>query len=392
MGTTESYVRTWYIYLIKRNRNAYICLIIVTYVRDIESELISHFGFSCVCHQLQLMVFISSFPLLLYFKWFELQMSTLIIVVDLDCRKCYHKIRKILCQLQDHERIRTISFDDKSKTVTMVGPFDPQRLACKLRCKGGKVVRDVYIVDANGGGGGKPPPPQNVPDDGPPAPPAPVRSGGKSKNKNKSKDKQQQPPPQTERPPSPPPPPPPETAPGPPPPEAMMPPPPPSPVHVHHHPPPPPDRGMAAVVPQPQYVEERPPRAELEPQPPMSPPPKEMRPPMDLPPAPPSPQPQHHPPMPGNERPPPPPMPTPMPAECVIPTVEIPSWPAAPPVGPCGCPCCAPCYQGYYEGCRCYCCGRLYGTTVRPLPAPCGAYRGCRTFSDDDPSAACSVM
>lgn len=341
------------------------------------------------------MVFISSFPLLLYFKWFELQMSTLIIVVDLDCRKCYHKIRKILCQLQDHERIRTISFDDKSKTVTMVGPFDPQRLACKLRCKGGKVVRDVYIVDANGGGGGKPPPPpQNVPDDGPPAPaPAPVRSGGKSKNKNKNKDKQQQPPP-TERPPSPPPPPPPETAPGPPPPEAMM---PPSPVHVHHHPPPPPDRGMAAVVPQPQYVEERPPRAELEPQPPMSPPPKEMRPPMDLPPAPPSPQPQHHPPMPGNERPPPPPMPTPMPAECVIPTVEIPSWPAAPPVGvgPCGCPCCAPCYQGYYEGCRCYCCGgsgRMYGTTVRPLPAPCGAYRGCRTFSDDDPSAACSVM
>lgn len=325
------------------------------------------------------------------------KMSTLIIVVDLDCRKCYHKIRKILCQLQDHERIRTISFDDKSKTVTMVGPFDPQRLACKLRCKGGKVVRDVYIVDANGGGGGKPPPPpQNVPDDGPPAPaPAPVRSGGKSKNKNKNKDKQQQPPP-TERPPSPPPPPPPETAPGPPPPEAMM---PPSPVHVHHHPPPPPDRGMSAVVPQPQYVEERPPRAELEPQPPMSPPPKEMRPPMDLPPpAPPSPQ--HPPPpmpvpMPGNERPPPPmPTPMPMPAECVIPTVEIPSWPAAPPVGvgPCGCPCCAPCYQGYYEGCRCYCCGRLYGTTVRPLPAPCGAYRGCRTFSDDDPSAACSVM
>lgn len=278
------------------------------------------------------------------------KMSTLIIVVDLDCRKCYHKIRKILCQLQDHERIRTISFDDKSKTVTMVGPFDPQRLACKLRCKGGKVVRDVYIVDANGGGGGKPPPPpQNVPDDGPPAPaPAPVRSGGKSKNKNKNKDKQQQPPP-TERPPSPPPPPPPETAPGPPPPEAMMPPqppPPPSPVHVHHHLPPP-------APPSPQHP----------------PPPMPM-------------------PMPGNERPPP----MLMPAECVIPTVEIPSWPAAPPVGPCGCPCCAPCYQGYYEGCRCYCCGRLYGTTVRPLPAPCGAYRGCRTFSDDDPSAACSVM
>ena len=77
----------------------------------------------------------------------------------------------------------------------------------------------------------------------------------------------------------------------------------------------------------------------------------------------------------------------PAPAEYVIPTVEIPSWPA----GPCGCPCCAPCYQGYYEGCRCCCCGgRLY---AQPLPAPAGCgYRGCRTFSDEDPTAACSIM
>ncbi|CAD6253048.1 unnamed protein product [Miscanthus lutarioriparius] len=85
------------------------------------------------------------------------KISILIVVVDLDCHKCYHKIRKILCMLQDHERIRTISFDNKSKTITIVGPFDPQRLACKLRCKGGNVIKDLHIVDTNGGGGKRPP-------------------------------------------------------------------------------------------------------------------------------------------------------------------------------------------------------------------------------------------
>ncbi|KAJ1276386.1 hypothetical protein BS78_05G211300 [Paspalum vaginatum] len=67
------------------------------------------------------------------------KISMIIILVDLDCYKCYNKMRKILCQLQYQERIRTISFDDKSKTITIVGPFDPQRLVCKIRCKGGKI-------------------------------------------------------------------------------------------------------------------------------------------------------------------------------------------------------------------------------------------------------------
>lgn len=71
----------------------------VTYVRVINGF---HFGFSCVCvppAAINGFHFFVPF-IILYFKWFELQMSTLIIVVDLDCRKCYHKIRKILCQLQ----------------------------------------------------------------------------------------------------------------------------------------------------------------------------------------------------------------------------------------------------------------------------------------------------
>lgn len=301
------------------------------------------------------------------------KISMIIVVVDLDCYKCYNKMRKILCKLQDHERIRTISFDDKSKTITIVGPFDPQRLACKIRCKGGKVVKDVHIVDI---AGGKPPPQMIAAEQPPPPPSAPVNNG---KKKNKEK------PPPPEPPPPAPTPPPPEPAPPPhPPPPAEM--PPPSPVHQL----PPPDREMTVAMPA--FIEEKKPnrarQAELEP--PMSPPHKE-RPPMDMP------MPAMH--LPPKERPPPPPCrpaehPNPV-VEYVPPTVEIPSWPA-PPVGPCGCPCCAPCYQGYYEGCRCCCCGRAYShsVSVQPLlPAAGGCrYRGCRTFCDDDPSAACSIM
>ncbi|KAJ1255948.1 hypothetical protein BS78_K129100 [Paspalum vaginatum] len=109
------------------------------------------------------------------------KISMIIILVDLDCYKCYNKMRKILCQLQYQERIRTISFDDKSKTITIVGPFDPQ-----IRCKGGKVVKDVHIVDE---------PPQMM-DAGPP----PAKSG---KHKNKDKPPTSEPPPPA--PPTPPP-------------------------------------------------------------------------------------------------------------------------------------------------------------------------------------------
>ncbi|CAO2149835.1 unnamed protein product [Urochloa humidicola] len=297
------------------------------------------------------------------------KISMIIVVVDLDCHKCYNKIRKVLCQLQDCEKIRTISFDDKSKTITIVGPFDPQRLACKLRCKGGKVIKSIHIVDPSAAGM---PPPLKMVDPPPASPPPPVKTG-------KKKHKHRPPPPPVAD--DPPPPPQPQPAPAPPP-EPEMPPP----QSPSHHGPPPPDNRELTSTMAPAFVEEKHPNAkpaELEP-PPMSPPRK--TPPMDMLPMPRPASPMPPAPPPVKERPPPPAM-----AEYVIPTVEIPSWPA-PPVGPCGCPCCAPCYQGYYEGCRCYCCGgRGY---VPAIPAACGGggYRGCRTFSDEDPNAACSVM
>ncbi|XP_062198225.1 protein PYRICULARIA ORYZAE RESISTANCE 21-like [Phragmites australis] len=275
------------------------------------------------------------------------KISVLIVKVDLDCHQCYKKIRKILCKLQDQETIRTISYDDGSKTIAIAGPFDPHRLACKIRCKGGKVVKDIQIMDA---GGGKPPAKMAEP------PPAPPVNNGKQKQKGKSAAAE-------------PPPPAPET-----PPEMMTPPPDSQPA--------PPDMERAAPVPA--FIEEKKPKAkpaELDFEPP---PPKEV--PVDLPVALPPPVLKQRPPT-------PPPAAEPPVLENVIPTVEIPSWPA-PPVGPCGCHCCAPCYQGYYEGCRCSSCGRVYGYAIAgppPAPAGCG-YHGCRVFSDEDPTAACSIM
>lgn len=294
-------------------------------------------------------------------------MSTLILKVDLDCCSCYKKIRKILCKLQDREGIRTISFDEGSKTIAVAGPFDPHRLSCKIRCKGGKVIKGIEIIQH--GGGGEP--------QGNMAGPPPTKSGkNKQKGKRKETEMEPHPPPvhEHEQPPQPP------QAPQPPPVEN-----PPPPAQ-----PPAPDSHISTVMPptiEEQKQWERP--AELE---------QQYEP---LPPAPPVEQEKqrdqrlYHPPA------------GPVWPVDVKPTtaeIEIPSWPAPPqPIGTAGssygCSCCQPCYRGYYEGCRCCSCGRVYGYSVGVLPTPAGCYAGgsvyrpgCQLYSEEDPAGACAVM
>ncbi|XP_073103398.1 uncharacterized protein [Elaeis guineensis] len=74
------------------------------------------------------------------------KISKLAIKVDLGCNLCYKKIQKTLCKLQERENITTISYDEKNNTVTVSGPFDPQKLSNKLRCKACKVIKDIQIV------------------------------------------------------------------------------------------------------------------------------------------------------------------------------------------------------------------------------------------------------
>lgn len=48
--------------------------------------------------------------------------------------------------MQEREKIKTISYDEKSNTVTISGPFDPQELSKKLRCKACKVIKDIQVI------------------------------------------------------------------------------------------------------------------------------------------------------------------------------------------------------------------------------------------------------
>ncbi|VAH26362.1 unnamed protein product [Triticum turgidum subsp. durum] len=75
------------------------------------------------------------------------KVSTLIIEANLECEKCYRKIQKVLCKLQEKEKIRTINFDTKKNTVTVSGPFDPVKLSKKLRCKACKAIKDIKIIE-----------------------------------------------------------------------------------------------------------------------------------------------------------------------------------------------------------------------------------------------------
>ncbi|KAG8090510.1 hypothetical protein GUJ93_ZPchr0011g28562 [Zizania palustris] len=283
------------------------------------------------------------------------KISTLILNVNLDCLKCYKKIRKILCKIQDQEKITTISFEKKSNMIVIAGTFDAQRLCCKIRCKGGKVIKDTRIVD-----GGKPP--AKMAEQQQPPPPTTTTMNNSSCKKKGKKEKHGEmimPPAAA--------------------PAENMPPPP------AQHAPAPPEREISAVV-VPAIIEEttkprdRP--VELISLTPPVAPVAEKEKPRDWPPPPAPAKPFY-------------------PAE-VTTTVEIPSWPAPPP------PVVGPCYQGYYEGCRCGHCGRVYGyaavaETPLLLPPPscysggaagtpyCVGYGDCRLISED-PTAACTIM
>ncbi|KAG8063049.1 hypothetical protein GUJ93_ZPchr0003g16843 [Zizania palustris] len=101
-------------------------------------------------------------------------MATIVMTVDLECDRCYKKIRRVLCKLQDKASIKTISYDEKSNTVTVSGPFDAEEVSDRLSSSAGKVITDIRVVRGNnakpaakapankpagkdsGGGGGKP--------------------------------------------------------------------------------------------------------------------------------------------------------------------------------------------------------------------------------------------
>ncbi|KAF0924905.1 hypothetical protein E2562_014981 [Oryza meyeriana var. granulata] len=72
-------------------------------------------------------------------------MPTLIITVNLQCCRCSTKIQKLLCCMQERGEFEIEKIVYEKKTVVVSGPFDAEKLSCKLWCKAGKIIKDIKI-------------------------------------------------------------------------------------------------------------------------------------------------------------------------------------------------------------------------------------------------------
>ncbi|GLU15837.1 hypothetical protein SLE2022_322960 [Rubroshorea leprosula] len=81
--------------------------------------------------------------------------------VDLQCSKCYKKVKKLLCKFPE---IRDQKYDEKANKVTIkVVSCSPEKIRDKLCCKGCGCIKSIEIPP--------PPPPPPPPTPKPPPPP-----------------------------------------------------------------------------------------------------------------------------------------------------------------------------------------------------------------------------
>ncbi|ONK80096.1 uncharacterized protein A4U43_C01F13850 [Asparagus officinalis] len=98
--------------------------------------------------------------------------STILLKVDLQCHRCYKRIRKTICKLQERENIQSIIFDEKSNSVTISGPFNPKKVCKKLCCEACNIIKDIQIKDNKEKEKPKDAKPADKPKDAKPAEPA----------------------------------------------------------------------------------------------------------------------------------------------------------------------------------------------------------------------------
>ncbi|XP_031273538.1 protein PYRICULARIA ORYZAE RESISTANCE 21-like [Pistacia vera] len=70
--------------------------------------------------------------------------TIMVIKVDLNCSKCYKKVKKILCKIP---QIQDQVYDEKKNTVTIkvACSCSPEKIMQKIRCKGGKSIISIEI-------------------------------------------------------------------------------------------------------------------------------------------------------------------------------------------------------------------------------------------------------
>ncbi|KAK4744250.1 hypothetical protein SAY87_010562 [Trapa incisa] len=74
----------------------------------------------------------------------EKKVTKMLIKVDLQCEKCYRKIKKVLCRFP---QIRDQIYDEKKNTVTItVVCCNPDKIKGKICCKGGDTILGIEII------------------------------------------------------------------------------------------------------------------------------------------------------------------------------------------------------------------------------------------------------
>ncbi|XP_044462251.1 protein PYRICULARIA ORYZAE RESISTANCE 21-like isoform X2 [Mangifera indica] len=69
---------------------------------------------------------------------------TMVLKVDLQCEKCYRKVKKVLCK---YPQIQDQVYDEKQNTVTIkVVCCSPEKIKQKISCKGGESIKGIEIV------------------------------------------------------------------------------------------------------------------------------------------------------------------------------------------------------------------------------------------------------
>ncbi|TVU42754.1 hypothetical protein EJB05_09175, partial [Eragrostis curvula] len=70
---------------------------------------------------------------------------TLNIFIHPDCCRCSNKIQKLLCCIKERGEFKIEKIVYEKDKVVVTGPFDAEKLTCKLCCKAGKIIKKIDI-------------------------------------------------------------------------------------------------------------------------------------------------------------------------------------------------------------------------------------------------------
>ncbi|XP_031270368.1 protein PYRICULARIA ORYZAE RESISTANCE 21-like [Pistacia vera] len=74
----------------------------------------------------------------------EKKVARMRLKVDLQCEKCYRKVKKVLCKFP---QIQDQVYDEKQNTVTIkVVCCSPEKIKQKICCKGGDSIKSIEII------------------------------------------------------------------------------------------------------------------------------------------------------------------------------------------------------------------------------------------------------